>query len=117
MANKLSDVTKTLSEREKLSAIFWLILGILQCCTFVGVVSGAWNIYVSVLRFKNAEAVKNPWPGIVQWYEGQMTNIIIAMVINVVFGGVIGVAAALFDLFAIRGYAIENKQVFEDAGL
>ena len=117
MENKLSDVTKTLSEREKLSAIFWLVLGIVQCCSVAFVISGAWNIYVSVQRFKNAEAVKNPWPGIVQWYENQMTNIIISIVINFLFCTWIGIAAALFDLFAIRAYAIENKQVFEEAGL
>jgi hypothetical protein len=35
----------------------------------------------------------------------------------VLFGGVIGVVGALYDLFAIRGYVLSNKAVFQEAGL
>jgi hypothetical protein len=43
-----------------------------------------------------------------------MTNIVISIVINLILGGVIGVAAAIFDLIGIRGYVLENKQLFEE---
>lgn len=109
-------IVKTLSEREKLSAIFWLIVGIIQCITCAGIVCGVWNIYASVTRFKQSKAVLTPWTGIVQSYENSLTSIIIGIVINVVLGGVIGVAASIYDLIAIRGYVLENRSVFEENG-
>ncbi len=115
--NDLQTVTKTLSEREKLSAIFWLIIGILQCLSCVCVISGGWNIYVATTRFKQANAVLTPWQGIVQSYENSLTNIIIGLCVNFFLGGVIGIAASLYDMFAIRDYVLKNRQVFEQAGL
>ena len=117
MAENLSTVTKTLSEREKISAILWLVIGILQCFSFFGIVAGAWNIYCAICRFKQSTAVLNPWPGIVDAYDKWMTNIIISIVVNVVLGGVIGVAAALYDMFMVRDYALKNRDAFEQAGL
>ena len=115
MENKHKQCVKTLSEREQLSAILWLIIGILQVITIAGVVCGVWNIYCAYCRFKQSKAVLTPYPGLVQSYDKWMTNIIISIVINVILGGVIGVAAAIFDLIGIRGYVLENKQIFEEA--
>ena len=117
MNNNLSTVTKTLSDREKISAIVWLIIGICQCLSFVCIVSGAWNIYASISRFKQAKLVLNPWRGIVNSYDSWISNIIIGIVINVLFGGMIGVAGSIYDLIAVRGYVLSNRQVFEQAGL
>ena len=115
MENKHKQCVKTLSEREQLSAILWLIIGILQVITIAGVVCGVWNIYCAYCRFKQSKAVLTPYPGLVQSYDKWMTNLIISIVINVILGGVIGVAAAIFDLIGIRGYVLENKQIFEEA--
>ena len=117
MSEKLQQVTKTLSEREKISAIIWLVIGILQCLTGVGIIAGAWNIYAAYTTYKRSSQVLTPWQGIVQFYEKWMTNIIIAIVINLIVGGVVGVAGALYDMFMIRQYVLENKAVFEEAGL
>lgn len=117
MSENLSNVTKSLSEKEKVSAIIWLVIGIMQCLSFAFIISGAWNIYAAVTRFKQSKLVLNPWPGIVDSYDKWMTSIIISIVINVIFGGVIGVAGSLYDLFVIRNYVLSNKQVFQEAGL
>ncbi len=114
---KLQSVCKTVSEREKISAIIWLIIGILQCLSCAGIVAGAWNIYAAYTSFKRSTAVLQPWPGIVDTYEKSMTTIIISLVINLILGGVVGVAGALYDMFAIRQYVLENKEVFYEAGL
>ena len=114
MENKHAQCVKTLSEREKLSAIFWLVIGILQVVSFVGVICGAWNIYCAYCRFKQSKAVLTPYPGLVKSYDNWMTTIIISIVINLILGGVIGVAAALFDMFGIRNYVLENKATFEE---
>lgn len=115
MANNThKQLAKTLSEREQLSAILWLIIGIIQVISCAGVVCGVWNIYCAYCRFKQSKAVLTPYPGLVQSYDKWMTNIIISIVINVILGGVIGVAAAIFDMIGIRGYVLENKQAFEE---
>jgi len=46
-----------------------------------------------------------------------MNSIIIGLVINLIVGGVIGVAGSLYDMFAVRSYVLDNKAVFEEAGL
>ena len=94
MDTKYTQCVKTLSEREKISAILWLIIGIIQVVTFVGVICGAWNIYCAVCRLKQSKAVLTPYPGLVKSYDKWLTNIIISLVINLVLGGVIGVGAA-----------------------
>ncbi len=115
--NDLQTVTKTLSDREKISAVFWLIIGIVQCLSFVGIIAGGWNIYVAITRFKQSNAVLTPWQGIVKSYENSFTNIIIGLCVNFFLGGIIGVAASLYDIFAIRDYVLKNRYVFEQAGL
>lgn len=113
----LNEVSKTLSEREKISAIVWLVIGICQCLSIVLIFCGVWNIYASIKRFKHAEAVLTPWRGIVNSYDKWMSNIIIGLVINLIFGGVIGVAGSLYDLFMVRSYVLDNKDVYANAGL
>lgn len=115
--NDLQSVTKSLSEKEKIGAIIWLVIGILQCFSFVFILSGAWNIYAAITRFKRSNAVLTPWNGIVNTYENELTGIIISIVINVIFGGVIGVAGGIYDLLVVRDYVLKNKKVFEEAGL
>ena len=113
----IENVSQTLSAREKIAAIIWLIIGIFQCLSCVFIISGAWNIYASITRFKQAKLVLTPWPGIVNNYDKWISSIIYGIVINVLFGGLIGVAGSIYDLVAIRGYVLSNKAVFEQAGL
>jgi len=113
----IENVSQTLSAREKIAAIIWLIIGICQCLSCVFIISGAWNIYASITRFKQAKLVLTPWPGIVNNYDKWISSIIYGIVINVLFGGLIGVAGSIYDLVAIRGYVLSNKAVFEQAGL
>ncbi len=115
--NEIQSVTKSLSEKEKIAAIIWLVIGILQCLSIFCFISGAWNIYASITRFKRSKEVLSPWQGIVNTYENELTFIIIGMVINFIFGGIIGVAGGFYDLFAVREYVLKNRKVFEEAGL
>ncbi|MBE6687636.1 MAG: hypothetical protein E7591_10495 [Ruminococcaceae bacterium] len=117
MNNDIQSVSKTLSEREKISAIIWLVIGILQCLSCVAIIAGVWNIIAAVNGFKRSKNVLTPWPGIVAFYDKMMTNIIIALIVNLLVGGVIGVAGAIYDMLLVRNYVLENKKVFEEAGL
>ncbi len=117
MSENLKKVANNLAEKEKLAAFIWLIIGITQCLSFFFFISGAWNIYAAISRFKQAKAVMEPWPGIVQAYDKWQSNIIIAAVINLIFGGVYGLIGCAYDYFVIRKYVLDNKAVFEEAGL
>ena len=117
MSEKLSNVTKTLSEREKISAIIWVVIGAMQVLSGLCIIAGIWNLYCAYTRFKQSKAVLNPWPGMVEQYDKSLTGIIISIVINLILGGIIGVAGALYDMFMIRGYVLENKAVFEEENI
>lgn len=117
MPQELQQITRSLSEKEKMSAIIWLVIGIMQCLSFVCVIAGAWNIYCAVTRFKQANAVLTPWKGIVNTYDQWQSNIIVGLGINLILGGVIGIAGNLYDLLVVRKYVLDNRQVFESAGL
>jgi len=117
MSSKLSEVSKVLSDREKTAGTIWLIIGIVQCLSCIFIFVGAWNIYAATTRFKQSKAVLNPWQGIVATYDKWQTNLIINLVINLLFGGIIGVAGSIYDMTAVRGYVMSNRKVFEEAGL
>lgn len=113
MSNHYKQCAKTLADREQISAILWLVIGILQCMSFAGIVCGIYNIICSISRFKQAKLVLTPYPGLVKSYENSLTSIIISIVLNAILGGFIGIAAAIFDLVGIRGYVLEHKDEFE----
>lgn len=114
MEKNYKQYTETLASREKVAAIIWLVIGIMQVLSFAGIFCGAYNIFASVSRFKQAKLVLTPYPGFVKSYDKWLTNIIIGIVINVIFGGVIGVACSIYDLIAVRGYVLENKKTFDE---
>ena len=114
MSEQLRKAANELAEKEKLAAIIWLVIGIMQCLSGVLIIAGAWNIYASITRFKQAEAVKNPWPGLVDAYDKWQSNIIVSIVINVIFGGLIGVVGGLYDMFVVRNYVLQNKDIFNE---
>ena len=113
---ELEKVTKTLSEREKISGIVLLVVGILQVICGLGFICGIWNIINAVKTLKNSQNVITPWKGIVDSYDKQLTNIIVTLVLNLIFGAGFGVLGAFYELFLVRGYVLKNREVFEEAG-
>ena len=51
--------------------------------------------------------------GIVAEYDRMLASTIVFIVLNILFGAIIGVAGAVFDLFN-RSYALSNAQYLED---
>lgn len=113
MQTNIQEITKNLADKEKTSGIIWIVIGAIQVLTCAACIAGAWNIYAGISRLKQAKAVENPWPTIVADYDKWQTNIIICLVINLIFGGVIGAAGCIFD-FMTRSYVLDNKAVFEE---
>lgn len=121
MSEELKKVSQNLSTRETIAAVVWLFVGIFQCCTIIGFISGIWNIYSSIGRFKHAKAVQKPWRGIVGSYEswlGRMIKgVITTLIVGLFIGGVPSVIGFLYDLIAVRAYVLSNKDVYARAGL
>ena len=75
-------------------------------------IAGIWNI-VNAIGFllKCSEIV----PGnadIVPYFEQRRNGLIVIAVINLILGGVIGVALAIYEL-SIRKTVLDNREIFE----
>ncbi len=128
--------TQILVRREEISAIIWCVIACIQGLTGLSVLGGliwlgdllgldlswsslftlglaAFNGYGAYRSFKLAEKVRLRQRGIVAEYDNILTHSIVAIVVNVLLGSVIGIAGAVFDLFN-RNYALSNAELLED---
>lgn len=128
--------TQTLADRERASAIVWTVIAGLQGIMGILTVSGlsilgnligiplglsgllilalaGYNGYGAYCSFQRVQRVLARQRGIVWEYDKLLTGSIVFIVLNLIFGGVIGVAGAVFDLFN-RNYALSNAQYLED---
>lgn len=113
----VSPYAEKLAIKEQTSGIIWTVIAAIQ--VIIGI-SGLWiTLYIAVLNgftawgcFQKAKKVRNPYIGMVNEYEKQLTSLIIALVYNAVLGGIIGVAGNIFDLIT-RNYVLTNRAVFE----
>jgi len=103
---------------ERLSAILWLCLGGIQM--LVGaidgveiaiIVVGIWNIHAAYTRLKLPDLIRAHSPSIPAMYEKQVLQLILIGLLNLVLGGVIGVAFVVFDV-VIRGMVLRNRALF-----
>ena len=113
-APQIADV---LSSKEQTSGIIWAVIAGLQV---IAGLLGAWlvlivavvNGIVAYSSFQKAKKVKRPYPGMVAEYEKQQTSLIVTLVYNLIFGGIIGVAGSIYDLVT-RNYVLNNRAAFE----
>ena len=101
----------SLSQKIHTNAILWMVLGVIQCVTMIGIIAGLWNIYAAWNDLKYSKECLTKPSGIVQRFE-PINGYIIALVINLVLGGVIGVVGVAYEMIAIRGFVLENKSYF-----
>ena len=110
---------KSVITRMNISVVFWIIIA---ACQILGgipllifgygvsmILCGGWNIYATVSRIKTIKAFKEQPQLIYPYYESSLNNILIFLIINVIFGGVIGVFASLYDLL-LRHYVIKHGE-------
>lgn len=115
------NVLQSLSEKEKLAGIVWIVVASIQVLLGIGIVSfwnytyfyliliGGWNYYAASTRFKySKQLLVNPI-GVYQHYEKSLASVIVFIVLNAVLGGIVGVAGAIYDL-VVRNYAMTNKE-------
>lgn len=121
--------SETLATREKASGLVWLAVAIIQALvawyffdnswdwgeyTWISyAIISLWNFSVAYQSLQRSKRVEARISGIVAEYDAMFTSCIVFIVINVLFGGVVGVAGAIFNLLN-RSYAIKNAPYLEE---
>lgn len=101
--------------REMVSGIIWICVGGIQ--TLISIFAfwylifvGIWNIVFGIKRVnKKDKLLYMSIDEIYNDYSSRLASIIVFLVLNVLFGGIIGVAGAIYDL-VVRNYVIQNIQ-------
>lgn|GEM_PF-3355117 len=92
------------------SGIAWLCLGILQVISLYLIIAGIWNIIAAISRLRIRRGIESRASTVPAQYEC-LTGLIVIGVINLIFGGVIGVLLVGFD-FYIRQQILQNRHLF-----
>ena len=66
-----------MADYERVSAILWLVLGIVQVLFIVTIIAGVWNIFAATSRFKLSPMIRARDPGIPDAYEQGLTQLVI----------------------------------------
>ena len=102
---------KRIRDNAKLCAILWIVIGVFQCISCVGVVAGGWNIVMGIRGLKFSQSIVPGNRAVYEAYDRSMTNLIIGAVVNFVFGLLIGCALSAFEFF-IRDQVLKNRKAF-----
>ena len=101
-----------LSQRANANGIIWLVIGIVQVISVIGVLMGVFNIIGGLYYMKYSKTVLENPKGIVEQFE-PLAGAIFSLVFNLIFGGVIGVVCIIYYLVSLRGLVMENRDYFE----
>ena len=123
---KVRKLITQLSQKNQTNAIIWGALGVVQIIiamctiTYYGFATGIWTLVVGILNVYSGykdftyskELLKKP-VAIISRCESA-TPIVIALIYNLIFGGIIGIAGSLYEI-SIRNFVLNNKTEFEQA--
>lgn len=113
LTDEEQNTIRRIADYEKISGILWIILGVIQICLIITIIAGIWNIFAGISRLNLSKSVRLRGPGVVAAFE-PVGQLIIIAVINLIFGGVLGVLFIAFD-FYVRDFALSNRKLFEMA--
>ena len=122
----MKNMLAQLSQKNQTNAIIWGALGVVQIIiamctiTYYGFATGIWTLVVGILNVYSGykdftyskELLKKP-VAIISRYESA-TPIVIALIYNLIFGGIIGIVGSLYEI-SIRNFVLNNKTEFEQA--
>lgn len=101
------------------SYTIWMIVGICQIVFGFWYVTpiffGAWNIYCATNRKKLARAFRQNPAGLVDTAKSWQDSSILFIVLNAVFGALIGVIGCAYD-YSITSYVIKHEEELRLAG-
>ncbi|MCI5730161.1 MAG: zinc-ribbon domain-containing protein [Eubacterium sp.] len=110
---------ESLGNKEMVSGIIWVCVGGVQIIISIFVFwylifVGIWNIVIGIMRINQKSQLRNKSGEIIyNDYSGRLASIIVCLVANLLFGGIIGVAGAIYDL-VVRNYVMENVNLLRN---
>jgi hypothetical protein len=103
-------LARGLASYERTTGWVWIAIGVLQVIFLITIIAGAWNIYVGISRGKLVPRIERRDPYIPATFE-PLTGYIISVIVNVLLGGVLGVALVALDLL-VRDQVLKNRHLF-----
>lgn len=108
-----AETIRRIADYERVSAILWMILGIVQILSIVAIIAGVWNVFAAWSRFRLVPFIRDRDSRVPAAYEG-VAGLVIIGLINLLLGGLIGVLFITFD-FIIRDKVLSNRRLFNNA--
>lgn len=116
--NNVVDCIKTLSLKEQISGIVWIVVAFFQIIigyigSFAFLVLGISNIFTGIARLKQSQKVLTPYDGMIKEYENRWKAFIVSLIFNLLIGGVVGFMCSVATICEInaRNYALKNKDL------
>lgn len=111
--NESDDTIRRIADYQRISGVLWIILGIVQILSVYGIIAGLWNIPGGISRLRQATRIRARDSTIPAAFE-PVVGLVVIGVINLVAGGVIGVAVVGFD-FWIRDRVLKHRGIFTES--
>lgn len=102
---------RRIAEYERISAIVWAVIAVVQILSVVAIVAGAWNLYAAWTRHRIVPHIQARNQAVPAAFES-ITGLVIIGLINLFLGGVIGVIGVVFD-FVVRDHVLKNRHLFD----
>ncbi|MCD8311241.1 MAG: hypothetical protein LUD43_01875 [Firmicutes bacterium] len=97
---------------ELISNVVWIVVGVVQCLTVYAAAAGVWNIINAVMCLRNVKNIVAHNPGVVPYFDQRKVWLIVLAVVNLILGGVLGVALVAFEWY-VRDFVLRNRSAFE----
>ncbi len=97
---------------EIITNVLLLLLGVIQCVMRYTAIAGVWNIVNAIICLHKLELIAAHNPRAVSYFINRKKWLNAQGVINILFGGVIGIFLVAFE-WRVRDYVIENRDAFE----
>lgn len=104
-----ANTIRQIADYERISGYVWIVLGVIQIVTVVGIVAGIWNIVAGRSRLQIVPRILARDAAIPAELD-HVTGLVIIGALNLFLGGVIGLAFVGFDFF-IRDKVLSNRHL------
>lgn len=108
--NSDDNIIRKIHDLERISCNMWIFIGIFQIISVGFIIVGIINIVSASAAKKNLSKINKRDASVVKEFE-PLGGLIFIGVINLLFGGVIGVGMTIFD-FIIREKVLSNRHLF-----
>lgn len=102
---------RRIAEYERISAIVWTVIAIIQILSVVAIIAGLWNLVAAWTRFRIVPHIQARNCRVPEAFEG-ITGLVVIGLINLFLGGVVGVIGIVLD-FVVRDHVLKNRHLFD----